>query len=330
MLNHNAEEDCDEAGQFFELCFSLDERLSKRIIAKTDTLSLDWRLMHVCHIFSDLVQLLKISIKEETCLKSVYQIFKNCCPNLKQLRIKASFMEGKDLDLAGLQKILQPKPSLTLLSITSRKVTPFLASLVQLVVKASPNLKGITLSWGLFPDFANSKCLNSLTIVLDDVDPVDIIHGDGNIAKLHRLLGQVGDELVSLSFANINGSSLVETLPLPRSRFQLPRKLPKLQNFRNDVIDVFQCDDLFQNIEMMPSLKIVEIAIALDKSTRVDEILQNMCDSKKTLGSVKKLTLRDMYDPRVVDGLTKVFPALEQLRVDTFYPTIVDGEVNRN
>ncbi|XP_035713720.1 uncharacterized protein LOC118438081 [Folsomia candida] len=170
-LNHN-DEDCDEALQFFGLCFSLDKRLAQRVSAESGTFSIDWRLMHICGKFGDWVQILEIYLSEEDCLKSTCQVLKYCCPNLKQLRIDCDFVDARNVDLfpPDEEQILPVKPNLTLFTLTCLDFdpeiwfVPAIAILIQLVVKASPNLREVTIPWGFYPNLANSKCLESLTI----------------------------------------------------------------------------------------------------------------------------------------------------------------------
>lgn len=102
------------------LCFSLDDRLAKRIRAPRPMLSLDLELMHTCDKFSDRVQVLDLCIYGENSLKPLFQVLQNCCPNLKQLRIEGSFIQAKDLDLfpPGAEQIVPVKRNLTLFTLT--------------------------------------------------------------------------------------------------------------------------------------------------------------------------------------------------------------------
>ncbi|XP_035716508.1 uncharacterized protein LOC118439365 [Folsomia candida] len=73
---------------FLGLCFSLDDRLTKRISvtgtshAKVADFGFG-RLTHFCDKFSDIVQIMELSIEDEDCLKYIHQVLTNCCPNLR-------------------------------------------------------------------------------------------------------------------------------------------------------------------------------------------------------------------------------------------------------
>ncbi|XP_035703519.1 uncharacterized protein LOC110842643 isoform X4 [Folsomia candida] len=331
---------------FFPTCFTFNDRLAKRISATCSTDLADptrcidafaTTLMHTCDKFSDVVQILEISIDYEECLKTVYQVLKHCCPNLKQLRIGITVNPYKTSRSRGCEilpeSLLEPKTNLTLLTVSSNQVTPFLTSLIQVVVTASPNLMDVTLPWGFCPDFANSKRLETLMIALDRTRAIDIAQADGNLSELSRMLDQVGDQLVSLSFRDVLRKEEVRMIDFENSNptgFRFPkRRMLKLQKFWNQMADIFQCDDLFRNIESLPGLETLVIGKVSKKSNCVDEILRNIFHLNKIFGSMKNLKILEMHDPTLLDGLKTAFPNLESLDVKTFCKTDFRGNVSQ-
>lgn len=135
---------------FFELCFALDARLAKHISAtsirgRTPLYSFATKLMHTCDKFSDTVQILDVSIAHEACLSPVYQVLKNCCPNLKQVRISCTFLpvsnSGSDDHAVSRDLVVGKKANLTGFAFTSTRVTPRVPKLIEAVVAAAPNLR---------------------------------------------------------------------------------------------------------------------------------------------------------------------------------------------
>ncbi|OXA53524.1 uncharacterized protein LOC118435869 [Folsomia candida] len=331
---------------FFATCFALDDRLAKQISATCSTDLADptrcidsfaTTLMHTCDKFSDLVQILEISVDYEECLKTVYQVLRNCCPNLKQLRIGFTFSPYRRKRSRGCEilpePLPEPKSNLTLLAVSSNRVTPFLTNLIKVIVAASPNLRNVTLPWGFFPDFANSKRLDTLLIVLDGPQIIDIAREDGNLSELSRILAQVGDQLVRLTFCDYLRKEdvlLIDFGNLNPTGFRLPtRKMLKLKKFRNQMADIFQCDDLLRNIESLPVLETLVIGKVSIKSNCVDEILRNIFHSGKIFQTMKNLKIFEMHEPTLLDGLKTAFPNLESLEVKTFSRTDFRGDVSR-
>lgn len=241
---------------FFAMCSPSDDRLAKRVSATCPTVikctpshsinPFTYRIMHICDKFSDRVQILDIFIEFEDCLQVIFQILKNYCPNLKQVHIVHFRDEYEsDIDAEILPAPLQIKPNLTWFTVYCVKnVTPSLTTLIQLVMDASPNLKKVRIPWGFYPDLGNSKCLDNLAITLNEVRPMVVALTEFNLPELSRMLGQVGDQLVTLQFehADIEGVSnrLDFKNSLPTARFRLPRNMSKLVSFQNDMIDIFQ------------------------------------------------------------------------------------------
>lgn len=267
-----------------------------------------------------------IFFPSESCLSSVYLILKNFCPNLKQLRISCKFNEPNPGLLSSSSFSLKQK--LTLFTLRSNAVTPYLASFAQRIVTASPNLREVTLPWGLCPQFVNSPNLESLTIALDGIKPSDLAHANDKFADLSRMLNQVGDQLVKLCFQNVSSVGVTDLDEdfddfESRIKFQLPSKMPKLRTFRNEMMEICECDDLFQDIERLETL---EIGNASENSKCVEQVLQNICKSNKILARLKNLEVIGMHDHVLFAELTTVFPNLERLKVDTF--AMADDEEN--
>lgn len=273
---------------FFELCYKLDDRLAKRISANTlhrteGTYSFAAKLMHVCDKFSDRVQLLDLGIHDEDCLPSIFQVLKNSCPNLKQLLITCVFNEEEYVPSEEIQELPQ-KPNLTVFELNSEVVaaSPTLTRFAQLVVNASPNLRKLEISWGVYPDLETSKSLDSLTLHLDDVRPLDVALRDLKPSEVTRMLGQVGDQLVHLAFAYCRFhqmDSMKEKYNLDNSTqrgIRLPGKMSKLRTFQNVIIDFIQHADFWEDIERMPVLESLTIGKVSKTKTSVDTILKNL------------------------------------------------------
>ncbi|XP_035712351.1 uncharacterized protein LOC118437451 [Folsomia candida] len=300
------------------------------------------RLMHICEKFSDHVQILHLLIWDEDCLKSICQGLTNCCPNLKQLRIEGEFARsiGVDLFPFGGEGILARKPNLTVFAFTCMICKPEiqflkdLANFIQLVVNASPNLRGVTIPWGFYPDFANSKCLESLNISLDDVDPFEI-EDVQNVSKLSEMLHQVDGQLVSLCFGTVQKTDLLGPLEYYHFKnsspigFNLLRRMPKLRKFCNRIVEMFRSADFLQNIEMMPFLETLVIGRDLKQLRGVDAILRGICNAKMILPSVRKLELIELYDPKLLDGVATAFPNLERLEMVQRIATGLWGQVDK-
>ncbi|XP_035712073.1 uncharacterized protein LOC118437262 [Folsomia candida] len=237
---------------FFEMCYPSDDRIAKRISATCctywdrfepphQTNLFSYRIMHIGDKFSHQIQILHICIDFEDCLHAVFQILKNFCPNLKQLKITIN--NDYDDNLAGpiLPAALLPKPNLTLVEVYALSVvTPSLTSLIQLVVNASPNLRKVLIPWGIYPDFVNLKSLGSLTTSLDNRE-MDAAQIEVNPTELSPMLGQVADQLVSLSFEVRNHYGRQARFDFENfnsTRFRLPRNMSKLKTFENDMIDI--------------------------------------------------------------------------------------------
>ncbi|OXA42069.1 uncharacterized protein LOC110859649 [Folsomia candida] len=202
--------------QFFATCFTLDARLTKRIHATCSTPLVDAtlcvysftsKLIFLCDKFSDRVQILEVSLNVEKCLQSVYQVLKNCCPNLRQLRITCTFTNTRVTNFVPpeMREELEKKANLVVFTLSSNRVTEYLTTFTQLVVNASGNLREVTLPWGFCPDFGNSKKLASFTIAMDGVhftDPVS--RSDFNIS---RMINLIGGKLFTLKFANVEKPS---------------------------------------------------------------------------------------------------------------------------
>ncbi|XP_035716310.1 uncharacterized protein LOC118439262 [Folsomia candida] len=336
-LHHKDERFPNDPVPFLALCFKMEDRLAKRINATCSARSLNHnvfnnsfsaKLIHVCDKFGDLVGVLDISILFEVCLPAIYQILQNCCPNLKRLRISGTFTKS---NTSGKQETLQrfpPKEKLTIFTLTSKLVTPFLTLFVEEVVKVSPNLQEVTIPWGFYPNFANSKSLSSLIIALHNVRPLDIARANDQLSNLSRILGQVGDQLVTLSFGCDDDKFNMESAEFDffnNSAFYLPRRMSKLQNFRNDIVDILECSDYLQNAT---SLKTLVIGKAFTWSKRLDEILKNIFDTKKIFGNVTSLMIREIHDPAFLDELMTAFPNVEKFDLDTYQRTDWRGGVS--
>lgn len=138
---------------FFAASLTLDEKLAKRISATCSTTLADptrciesftTKLIHVGALFSNLIQTLEVSINYEECFRIVYQVLKNCCPNLKQFRITVFLPESRNFienPIAASESLSVSKSNLTLFAVRSNLATPCLSDLIQLVINASPNLK---------------------------------------------------------------------------------------------------------------------------------------------------------------------------------------------
>ncbi|XP_021959194.2 uncharacterized protein LOC110855071 [Folsomia candida] len=323
---------------FFELCFALDARLAKHISAtsirgRTPLYSFATKLMHTCDKFSDTVQILDVSIAHEACLSPVYQVLKNCCPNLKQVRISCTFLpvsnSGSDDHAVSRDLVVGKKANLTGFAFTSTRVTPRVPKLIEAVVAAAPNLREAILPWGIYPDFANSKFLTSLKISLDGVQPNRPGLVDRNLAELTRMLTQVSDRLEKLSF-RLKFFEFKYLRKMFRTGFRFPRRMPKLRKFRNELGDVLVSADFLRDLEAMPVLQTLVISDRLRRSKSLREILQNVCDAENNFfANVTKLVLMEVHDPRLVGGLKTAFPNLESLKVDTYDEMDSDGRMSK-
>ncbi|XP_035708095.1 uncharacterized protein LOC118435785 [Folsomia candida] len=280
-------------------------------------------MTHFCDKFSDNVQILELCINAVDCLRYIHQVLTNCCPNLTRLRIACSFTKTKQM----LMDPLPPKAKLTSFLFYSSRKPP--VSFIQAVVNASPNLRELSIPWGIHPNFENSKSIDSLTIGaralqarrIDRFKPVE----------MSRMLNQIGDQLVTLGFGEydevvcITGSGNWD-----RQEFRLPRKMPKLQKYRNMLLDVFQCDDVLHDFEKMPVLKRLVLGKTYrTKSASLHEYLQTIFNAGKILGGVESLKIFEMHDPTLLEGLKTAFPNLVRLELDTGDMTDHRGEESR-
>ncbi|XP_035712135.1 uncharacterized protein LOC118437303 [Folsomia candida] len=298
--------------------------------------------MYVCDKFSNRVEILDLSICDERCLPSVCQVLKNRCPNLKQLRIDGDFTDACDVNLfqRGEEQILPLKPNLTLFTLTCYSYDPkiqfvkTLANVIQLVVNASPNLREVTIPWGFYPNLANSKCLESLHISLNEVDPYEIEEIQ-NDSRLSDMLHQVNDQLVGLSLGTVQNALLL----VPREGydfgnsspvgFHLARRMPKLRKFSNRIVEMFRCSDFLQNIEMMPFLETLVLGRDLQELRGVDEILRRIFKKQMILPSVRKLKIIEVYDPKLLDGVATAFPNVERLEIARWAEMGFDCKLDR-
>ncbi|OXA40169.1 uncharacterized protein LOC118439394 [Folsomia candida] len=305
---------------FLALCFSLDDRLAKRISASCHIAVTDFglRLTHFCDKFSDIVQIMDLSIADEDCLKYIHQVLTNCCPNLTHLQILCEFQNHKQI----LMDPITPKLKLKSFILNSKVKTPVLTltNFAQVVVNASPNLREVTLPWGIHPNFENPKFLDSLTIELDGLRPRDINRFKS--FELSRILNQIGDQLVSLCFGEYDAIDWIDGFEnWSRKEFQIPRKMSKLQKYRNIVVDIFRCDDVLQDFERMPVLNTLVIGKTNStKSASVHEFLQTIFDAGKIFGGVKDLKILELHDPTLLEGLKTAFPNLVSLGLETICP----------
>ncbi|OXA40194.1 uncharacterized protein LOC110860771 [Folsomia candida] len=320
---------------FFDLCSKFDARLAKRVTGKTsncteETYPLAGKLSHLCISFSDRVEILDMRINYEDCLKSISLVFRNSLPNLKQLRIRFAFFDdNEEYDYVPKREIfvtpLPEKPNLTVFNLKSEVVaaSPILTSFAQLVVNASPNLREATLPWGFYPDLERSKFLDTLTLELDDARGLDVALKQLNPSELTRMLDQVGGQLLHLSFSYSTfhyGKSMTEDYHVVDNStppgFRLLRKMPKLRKFDNEMIDIIQHSDLWQDIGRMPALKSLRIGKIWKDSTSVDTSLKNLFEKQHIFTNVADLRIHELHDPRLLDGLKTAFPNLQKLWLD--------------
>lgn len=107
--------------------------------------------------------------------------------------------------------------------------------------------------------------------------------------------------------------------------FQLLGKMPKLRTFRDEMLDILPVKDI---LEIMPELEAIFIGKTNRKSSRMQDELQNICNANKIFRRVKNLVLLEVDDPTLLEGLAKVFPNLESLKVDTDNETGFHGGEN--
>lgn len=164
----------------------------------------------------------------------------------------------------------------------------------------------------------NSKHLHSLKIQLNDSTKINDFQVD-NLSRLSRLLGQVAHHLVELSLGDKYESIHVEVNNdfEPPVIFQLPRRMGKLEKFRNNTVDVFRCDDLFENGGMnLPALK----KLVVGRRWRGSHV-RNVFEEGMVFANVTNFQLIKMYDVGFLEKLGEVIPKLETLWVDLFYWT---------
>lgn len=143
------------------------------------------------------------------------------------------------------------------------------------------------------------------------------------------MFNEVRDQLVKLRFCNVenpgrkNTDESTDFENLEMNVFQLPKNMTKLKFLKNDLADIFRCDDLLQNTRVLNTLVIGK---AFKRSKRVEETLQNICNAKTILTSVTNLEICEVHDPKLVEGLKATFPNLVRLKVDSFYGTDFNGD----
>ncbi|XP_035711511.1 uncharacterized protein LOC118436927 [Folsomia candida] len=150
------------------------------------------------------------------------------------------------------------------------------------------------------------------------------------------MLNQLAGQLVKLSFSfhMQQETSLSNVLGGPhnfdtatQSNFRLPRMMSKLQLFRNDLVDIFQCaDDL---LESMPALETLLIGGTIRKARYVEEIVQNICHARKIWPNLRNLRIIELHDPQLLEGLKTAFPNLVRLQLETYYRTDFRREVSK-
>lgn len=328
--------------KFLDMISTIDHRLAKRICISADTPSsplYSSKLNPVCAKFTNSVQILEISIHSETPLHSVLLALKNSCLNLTKLRLLCQFdspdwesqiiwlsqikVFGSENYEEFLQEELPQKPNLTLFSVRSNHVTQFVTNFTRQVINASPNLRELTLPWKVYPDLANSKCIKSLTI---ELQPGDVFQVNIDHSHFSRMMNQVCDQLVKLSFVD-KGEMRSHNFRAPNPPgFQLPRNMSKLEVIRNEITDIFHCDDHFKDIGDLSNLRTLVFGTT---NIWVDEILQNLFHTNKILAHVKNLGLIELHDPAVLEELAKTFPNLGRLQLETcreFCEHVCDNE----
>ncbi|XP_035711456.1 uncharacterized protein LOC118436903 [Folsomia candida] len=336
----NAPEDDRNFKKFFT---SIDDRLAKRVNAiyifhvrlfGWDAGFDDLQLIYLCNNYGDKIQIFEAIIDHEMGLKSFYKIAKRGRPNLQQLRITCTFPPNPASCPEHeyfMRNGLPSKPNLTLFTLSSKAMTYMLTRFVQVFVDAAPNLKVATIPLGFYPNFANSKFLTSLTIAIDGVDQSYFDDPAYKPVELCRMLDQVRDQLVTLNFCsvenilglkNIDETSDFDNL-VPTIGIQLPGSMPKLVKFRNEMVEVFRCDDFLMNADTPKTLLIGK---GFKWSGRLEEILENVVHSRKVLSSVRNLEITELHDLQLFGGLVTAFPNLERLKVESFYCTDFKGE----
>ncbi|XP_035716456.1 uncharacterized protein LOC118439330 [Folsomia candida] len=311
---------------FFDLCFSLNDRLAKRIRASCHTEVTDdfaFRVTLFCDKFSDIVQILELSIDSDS-LQYIHQVLTNCCPNLQQLRIFCGFTIRERI----LMEPLPPKLKLTSFVLTAiSKVQVWnLTSFAQVVVNASKNLREVTLPWGMHLNLKKLKFLDSLTIALNNLSSRHINRFKSS--ELSRMLNQIGHQLVTLGFgASDDMDTILDSKNWNRQEFRIPGKMSKLKKYRNVLVDVFQCDDVLQDLQRMPALTTLVIGKTFGTgSAGLHEYLQTIFNAKKVFGNVKILKIFEMHDRTLLEGLKTAFPNLVRLLLGTNSRTGDDGE----
>ncbi|XP_021965561.1 uncharacterized protein LOC110860770 [Folsomia candida] len=331
VLNLNSKDEYEkDPFPFFELCYTLDDRLAKRISAHTDPISRDVtyafsaKLMHLGLRFSDRIQILDMRIYFEHGLKPIFQVLKNSCPNLKQLRIRCGYRVDKHGVIPDGEVPLPQKPNLTVFELRSTTGTPSptLTTFTQLVVNASPNLRKVTLPLGFYPDLETLKFIDSLTLEVDSFRQLDVALTDFKPSDLTRMVGQVGGQLVHLAFCyfyadgRYGASNDRDLNNSTQSGFHLPEKMSKLRTFKNDMVDIVHHADLWEDVKGMPAMEMLKLGKISKRSKSVDTILKNRPETERISTSVTDLRIHELHDPGLLEGFKTAFPNLKTLWVD--------------
>ncbi|XP_021961554.1 uncharacterized protein LOC110857246 isoform X2 [Folsomia candida] len=312
---------CENMEPKLARCIGEDPCLSNRCPAHQKICTAETKLLYVSEHFSPTVVDLTVTFAGEDVIPTLYKILKNYCPNLKRLKICVQRTTHDPLRL-GSPDALVPfslRPKLTSVEIHDFLENSRFLEMTQLILNSASKLTRLIYRGKYFPDLSQHLALKSITLDMDKLTTKNSPTGSG-VHGLNKMLDQVKDRL---EFLHILGTHENEESPLVD--FHLPR-MKNLKEFRNNLLDLFNCGDRLQDIcsARIPTLETLEIFKWEDS---LDDLLQNIKEEKGLFSGVKNLHLSYVDNPESIIGLRTAFPSLEVLSIQQLHLDDVITEV---
>lgn len=138
-----------------------------------------------------------------------------------------------------------------------------------------------------------------------------------HVHGLNQMLHGVRDHVEFLHFESditgINPENPEGAVPPFKIGFNLPQ-MTKLKEFRNDMLNWFQCGVKLRDIstERIPTLQSLQL---FNTETELDGVLIRIVKKKDLFSGVKNLSVANVEDPKLISALKSPFPKLERLSI---------------
>ncbi|XP_021953436.1 uncharacterized protein LOC110850308 [Folsomia candida] len=314
------------------VCLKMEPKLARCILDEAShskrICSSASRLLHVCPIFSQVIEEIVFTFVDEDLIWTMYETLQNFCPNLKKIYFQ---VYGMRQDYARSQNMAPfwIRPKLTSIEIYGydfggRNDFLFL-KMVQMIINAAPNLTRFVYRGDRYPDLSHCGKIKSIMIDMSFMNLAHISSCAG-ANGLNKMLDQVKTHLQVLVMDNVvslydkeDDLDVTEGIDLVAEiAFKIP-KMPSLIKFENQLVDGFTCGDNLEDIctARLPSLETLKLGKSYPYyfPSNLDDLLKRAIQSKNLFSGVKNLVLTDVRDVESINGLGQVFTNLQSFSI---------------